>query len=144
MIFFLFKEFLTFFNKFVPSGVSLTNRCLLVLDGHDNYVTLNAIEHAQEFGLNMITLLSQTSHALHPLNVSCFKPFKTTLKKVRDVVVSKNNHKQPNKIILARWVDQSINQNLTKKNIKFGFKVIFEGHPTNRLKINQQYYVNML
>jgi hypothetical protein len=25
MIYFLFKEFLTFFNKFVPSGVSLTN-----------------------------------------------------------------------------------------------------------------------
>jgi hypothetical protein len=96
---------------------------LLVLDGHDNYVTLNAIEHAQEFGLNMITLFSQTSHALHPLNGSCFKPFKTTLKKVRDAVMSKNNHKEPNKFILARYLDQSINQSLTKKTSNLGLKL---------------------
>jgi hypothetical protein len=81
-----------------------------------------ALQHAQEFGLDRIILLSHTPHALHPLNVSCFKPFKTTFKNVRNVTMSKGNHMEPNKIFLARWVDQSINQSLTKKNIKFGFK----------------------
>jgi len=40
MIFFLFKEFLSFFKKFVPSGVSFNNKHLLILDGHGNYVAL--------------------------------------------------------------------------------------------------------
>ncbi len=63
MITFLFKEFLSFFNKLVPSGVSLNNQHLLILDGHGNHVTLKVIEHAKDFGLNMITLPSHTSHA---------------------------------------------------------------------------------
>ncbi len=71
--FFLIKEFLTFFNKFVPSGVSLTNHHLLILDGHNNYVILNAIENAQEFELDMIILLCHTSHALHSLKCVLFQ-----------------------------------------------------------------------
>jgi hypothetical protein len=50
----------------------------------------------------MITLPSHTSHALH---VSCFKPFKTLLKKVRDATMSRSNHMEPNKITLVGWVD---------------------------------------
>jgi hypothetical protein len=65
---------------------------LLVLDGHDNHVTLKTIEHAQEFGLDMITLPSHTSYILQPLNVSYFKPFKTTLRKLRDATIIKWNH----------------------------------------------------
>ncbi len=34
MVSFLFKEFLAIFKKYVPSGMSLTNQHLLVLDGH--------------------------------------------------------------------------------------------------------------
>jgi hypothetical protein len=47
---FLLKKFLTFFNKLVLSGMSITNQHLLILDGHANHVNLEAIEHAQEFG----------------------------------------------------------------------------------------------
>jgi len=53
-----------------------------------------------------------------------FKPFKTTFRKVRDVVMSRNNHMELDKIILARWVDRTIYQSLIKKNIKVGFKVV--------------------
>jgi hypothetical protein len=53
--------------------------------------------------------------------VSYFKPFKTFIK-VRDAIVSKNNHMEPNKIIMGRWVDHAINQSLMKKNIKARFK----------------------
>jgi len=31
---------------------------------------------------------------------------------------------EPNKITLARWVDQALKQSFTKKNIKFNFKTI--------------------
>jgi len=57
---FLLKELLTFFNKFILNGMSFTNQHLLVLDGHGSHVTLEAIKHAQEFGLHMITLPSHT------------------------------------------------------------------------------------
>jgi hypothetical protein len=61
---FLFKEFLYFFKRLIPSGVSLTNRHLLIMDGHGNHVILEAIEHAKDIGLNMITLPFHTSCAL--------------------------------------------------------------------------------
>jgi hypothetical protein len=75
---------------------------LSILDGHGNHVTLEAIEHAKEFRLDMITLPTHTSHVLH---VFCFKPFKTTFRKVKDVVMFKSKHKELDKITLARWVD---------------------------------------
>jgi hypothetical protein len=75
---FLFKEFPSFFKRLILGGISQTNCHLLILDGHGSHVTLKAIEQATDFGLDMITLPSHTSHALQPLNVSFFKPFKTT------------------------------------------------------------------
>jgi hypothetical protein len=54
--------------------------------------------------------------------VSCFKPFKTTFKKVRDEVMFKSNNMEPDKIFLVGWVDHTIDQSFTKKNIKVGFK----------------------
>jgi len=72
----------------------------------------------------MITLPSHTSHILQSLNVFYFKSFKITSRKVKEIVMSRNNHMEPNKIILVGCVDQAINQSLTKKNIKSGFKVI--------------------
>ncbi len=80
---FLFKELLSFFKRLVPSGISLINRHLFILDGHGSHVTLKAIEHAQTFGLDMIILPSHTSHAMHPLVVTSFKLFKIALKKKR-------------------------------------------------------------
>jgi hypothetical protein len=51
---FLFKEFLSFFKKLIPCGISLNNRHLLVLNGHGSHATLKVIEQAQKFGLDMI------------------------------------------------------------------------------------------
>jgi hypothetical protein len=61
MITYLFKEFFSFFKRSILGEISLTNRHLLILDGHGSHVTLEAIEQAKEFRLDMITL---PSHAL--------------------------------------------------------------------------------
>jgi hypothetical protein len=42
------------------------------------------------FELNIVTFPSHTSNALWPFNVFCFKPFKTTFKKERNNVMTKN------------------------------------------------------
>ncbi len=59
---FLFKEFILFFIMLVQSGISQSNHCLLILDGHgSSHVTLKTIKNAHQIGLNMITLPSHTS-----------------------------------------------------------------------------------
>jgi hypothetical protein len=70
----------------------------------------------------MITFPSHTSHTLQPLDVNCFKPFKSTFRKERDESMFKNNHREPNKVTLVGWVDRTFNQSLSKQNIKARFK----------------------
>jgi len=89
---FLFKKNLSFFKSFIPNEISITNRHLLILDGHGSHVTFEAIEQAQKFGLDMIILPSHTSNALQPLNVVYVKPFKTIFKKERDIAMVRRNY----------------------------------------------------
>jgi hypothetical protein len=80
----------------------------------------------------MITLPSHTSHALQPLNVSCFKPFKTTFRKEKDNNMVRNYYNEPNKVTLVGWVDKTLDLALSKKkhlewvsnykNLAFEFK----------------------
>jgi hypothetical protein len=58
----------------------LTNRHLLILDGHGSHVTFEVIEQVNEFGLDMIPLPSHTSHAFQLVDVACFKPSRLFLK----------------------------------------------------------------
>jgi hypothetical protein len=60
---FLSKEFLSFFEIYILSGISLTIKHLFILDGHGSHVTLEAIEQVKKIGLDMITLSSHTSCA---------------------------------------------------------------------------------
>jgi hypothetical protein len=57
------------------------------------------------------------------LDVSCFKPFKTTFKKERDATMVRNNSTKPHKVTLARWINTTLDKSLSKNNIRFGFKV---------------------
>ncbi len=113
-----FKEFLFFFKRSIPNGISLTNKHLLILDGHGFHVTFEAI------GLDMITLPSHTFHALQPLDVACFKPFKTTFRKEKDISMVRRNYVKLDKIALARWVDKALDLAFTSKNIMSRFKGI--------------------
>jgi hypothetical protein len=119
---FLFKVFFHFFIKLVLGGISQSNHHLLILDGHGSHV-LEAIKHASQFGLDMFILLTHTSHALQPLDVNYFKPFKFAFRKKKDNNMVRNNHLELDKVTLASWVDKTHNQSLSKQNILSGFKV---------------------
>jgi hypothetical protein len=58
-------------------------------------VTLEAIKQAQAFKLDMITFLSHTSYVFQHLNISCFKPFKTSFQKKMDEAMVRSNHLEP-------------------------------------------------
>lgn len=72
-------------NQNFGSNLSLTNCHLLILDDHNLHVTLDAMHKTMGVGLNLITMPSHNSCALQPLDVSCFKLFKTTFKAYKDV-----------------------------------------------------------
>ncbi len=66
---------MSIFKKFIIGDIFQTKQDLFILDGHSSHVTMQAIEQAIEFGLNMVTLPLHTSHVLQPLDVSHLKPF---------------------------------------------------------------------
>ena len=79
MIKWLFESWISNFISILKetSRIDNTNRHLLILDGHNLHVTLDVVTVAMDSRLDIISLPSHTSHALQPLDVSCFKPFKS-------------------------------------------------------------------
>jgi hypothetical protein len=119
---FLLKEFLSFFKRLISKCIFQSNRHLLSLDRCGSHVRLKSIKKAQQFGLDMVTLPFHTSHALQPLDVSCFKLFQTTFKNESDNAMVRNNDCEPNKCTLVGWVDKALHQILCQKNIMNGLK----------------------
>ena len=78
MTLYLFSAWISHFVTSIRrhSVLSPEHRHLLILDGHNSHVTLEVAQQAKTIGLDLITLPSHTSHALQPLDVSVFKPFK--------------------------------------------------------------------
>jgi hypothetical protein len=70
----------------------------------------------------MITLPSQKSHALQPLDVACFKPFKIVFRKEKNTTMVRRNYTKLDKIALMGWVDKALDQTFTKKKIMSRFK----------------------
>jgi hypothetical protein len=103
-------------------GIDLTNRHLLILDGHNSHVTLEVVAVAMQSGLDIVSLPSHTSHALQPLDVSCFKPFKTAFRQIRDSWTLINKGKKVQKQDLCEWTAQALQKVLSSKNITSGFK----------------------
>jgi len=128
------KASMTLFDKWIShfivsiqsfgSNLSPTNCHLFILDDHNSHVTLNVVHKATGVGLNLITLPSHTSCALQPLDVSCFKPFKTTFKAYKDVWTLANKRRGANKEDLAQWVFITFLKTLTTINICKGFSTI--------------------
>jgi hypothetical protein len=97
---YLFSAWISHFIECVQSirEISTENKHLLILDGHSSHVTLDVVQEARVVGLDLLTLPSYTSHALQPLDVSVFKPFKTFFREYRDF-----------------WTSRHLNQIVTKQ-----------------------------
>jgi hypothetical protein len=65
----------------------------------------------------MVTLLFHTSHALQPLDVTNFKPFKIIFGK-KNSAMAKNNYFKLDKVTLVAWVDKALQPSSKKENIK--------------------------
>ena len=79
----LFESWISHFIECLRRGpgIDLNNRHLLVLDRHNSHNMLEVMKIAMQLGLDIISLPSHTSHALQPLDLACFAPFKSAFRK---------------------------------------------------------------
>jgi hypothetical protein len=130
----LFKSWIWHFVKNVKDyglDISPFRHHLLILNGHGSHVTVDVVKTARSVGLDLLTLPSHTSHAMQPLDVSCFKPFKQAFMLLRDVWTRRNKSRGASKEVLAEWVSQALEKALSLCNIKNGFRTtwIFSFNP---------------
>ena len=95
----LFESWISHFLECLKNGpkVDHSNCHLLILDGHNSHVTLEVVKISMDNSLDIVSLSSHISHALQPLDVACFKPFKTTFRKCRDLWSMENSKKEVGK-----------------------------------------------
>ena len=119
-----FSKWMSFFLNYHERKKSLspTRRFLLVLDGHKSHVSLEVLLKAKEHGIDMVSLPSHTSHAMQPLDIACFKPFKQSFRAYRDMWAKANIGKRVKMKHLAQWISLGLKKALTSKNIKSGFR----------------------
>ena len=120
----LFESWISHFLEYLKAGPGIdhSNRHLLILDGHNSHVTLEVVKISMQSGLDIISFPSHTSHALQPLDVVCFKPFKTTFRRCRDLWSLENNKKEVGKQDLCEWTSRALRVALTPNNIRAGFQ----------------------
>jgi len=87
---------------------------------------MGVIKLALSKGLDLLTIPSHTSHvhALEPLDVTCFKPFKLSFRAYQNKWTNNHQGKMPIKEDLAQWGSNSFRRALSTKNITKGFEVI--------------------
>ena len=70
--------FLIWIKHFVKhTSASLTNKVLLILDGHSSHKSIDALEYASDHGVVVLCLPPHSTHRLQPLDRSFFDPLMT-------------------------------------------------------------------
>jgi hypothetical protein len=139
MISYLLSTWISHFIESVTriGGISPTRRHLLILDGHSSHVIVDVMREAKSVGLDLLTLPSYTFHALQPLDVAVFKPFKSHFREYCNHWLSRNMNQRATKEILAQWMSLALKKALIDRNIKKDFSTT-RIYPINRGAIREK------
>ena len=80
------------FHSFVKS--SNEKPVLLIFDNHNSHIDYYVVKFAKENGIVLLTLPPHCSHALQPLDVAVFGPFKSELRKSHNEWINRNPGKR--------------------------------------------------
>ena len=94
----------------------------MILDGHKSHISLEVLQIARQHGLDMLSLPSHTSHALQPLDVAYFGPFKRAFRAYRNLWMMQKGGKQVKKENPAQWASLALQKALTPQNIRADFR----------------------
>lgn len=115
--------FLDYLNHFIcHTRCSKENKVLLILDNHEAHISLAAIDLAKENGVVLLTMPPHTSHRLQPLDVCCFKPFKTAYAQAMENWMRSNTGKTITIYEIPEFVAHAQLHGLTAKNILSAFQ----------------------
>jgi hypothetical protein len=117
---YLFGAWVSHFIELVreSGSVSQEHYHLLILDGHILYVSIEVVQKVRRAGLDLLTLLSHTLHALQPLDVSVFKSFKQFFRQCRDYWMFRNLNQPASKDTLTQWVSLLLKKALIEQHNK--------------------------
>ncbi|KAK6168029.1 hypothetical protein SNE40_004071 [Patella caerulea] len=115
--------FLDYLNHFIrQTRCSQEKKVLLILDNHEAHISLAAIDLAKQNGVVLLTMPPHTSHRLQPLDVCCFKPFKTAYVRAMENWMRSNPGKTITIYEIPEFVAHAQLHGLTAKNILSGFQ----------------------
>ena len=115
--------FLDYLNHFIcHTRCSKENKVFLILDNHEAHISLAAIDLAKENGVVLLTMPPHTSHRLQPLDVCCFKPFKTAYAQAMENWMRSNTGKTITIYEIPEFVAHAQLHGLTVKNILSAFQ----------------------
>ena len=115
--------FITYLKHFISyTRCSLEKKVLLILDNHETHASLSAIDLARQSGVVLLTLPPHTSHKLQPLDVNCYKPFKSAYGRAIDNWMRSNPGKTITIYDIPEFVSHAQMHGLTAQNIVSGFQ----------------------
>ena len=123
MTIYLFNVWLSYFIESIChfGCKSPKHQDLLIMDGHNFYMSLKVLHEVRASRLDLNVLRLHTSHAIQPLNVCIFKPFKQCFNQYWDYWMSCNLNVLASKETLTNQVSLFLRRAITHDNIAEGF-----------------------
>jgi hypothetical protein len=114
----LFFEWIKFFVANVPPARPI----LLILDGHESHMSLEALQFALANGVHLLCLPSHTTHVLQPLDVAVFGPLKKAIDKVSSRFMREHPHARITRYDLPSILNQAWYEGMQPSHFISGFR----------------------
>ena len=98
------------------------NRALLILDNHENHVSMASIQLAKQNVLILLTIPPHTFHRLQPLDRSVFGPLKSNYNQAMNEWMQSNSGKIVTIYNIPALINKAYLAAFTPSNIQAGFK----------------------
>ncbi|XP_052276674.1 uncharacterized protein LOC127875923 [Dreissena polymorpha] len=111
------------FLKFVQRGSGdISQPILLIYDGHASHVSIDIVNWAREHNVILFVLPPHSSHALQPLDITCFGPFKSIFHNECHLYMAKQRGRVITKYDIADLSGKAYLKSMTPATIQSGFR----------------------
>jgi hypothetical protein len=131
------------FLKYVVTRQDPTEHILLLFDGHASHCTWDIMEWAKNNNIILFVLPPHTSHALQPLDVGCFGPFKSVYYNECNLYMASTRGQVITKYNIAELSSKAYLKTMTPVNITSGFRKAGVC-PLDRSKVSNNYTCNYI
>lgn len=116
----LFVQWMNHFINYVET--SLTNKVLLLLDGHSSHKTVDALELAKKSGVVLLCLPPHCTHRLQPLDIGIFGPLDVYYNREIEIWLKANVGRTVGLYQISNIFCKAYVKTITMKNILSAFE----------------------